>query len=159
MIRFERSFRDDERGLEIIASRNHDQRFAVVEVSKELFRIVAGARDAEPQHVDGNARLNHLQPRNLPRNGVAAVASDYQAGVDINWTLRRIRPDSANLAAIVDQVNRLVLHLERERGEFLRSAGEKVEKIPLRHQRHKLAMRRHAPQAGPLEGIAPRRRR
>ena len=43
---------------------------------------------------------------------------------------------------VEDQVGDFVLHVEREAGEAFRLGGEKLEKIPLRHESNELAARR-----------------
>ena len=60
---FERALANDQCRLEIIAARDQDQRLAVVDVAEQIFGIVAGAADAKPQHVNGNAVLQHLEVR------------------------------------------------------------------------------------------------
>ena len=95
------------------------QSFAVIEISEQLFGIVRGTADAEPQHVDGNAGLDHLQPRRLPGDGVPAVAPDYQVGMDLYRPVRGPGAHSGDLPAIANQVNRLMLHFaDRSEGNF-----------------------------------------
>src|SRR5580692_9803343 len=140
------------RRLEIIAARNQDQRRTVVDVAEQIFGIVAGAADAEPEDVDGNALLQHFEVRRLARDRVSSVASDHQVGANLRLTLRRLRHYAANPSAFVDQIDRLVLQAQVEAGELLRLAGKKIQEVPLRHQRDKLAVSRQRAEIGGAKG-------
>ena len=153
-ISFERAFADHQPRLEVIAPRDQNERLAVVDIAEQLLGIVAGAADAEPQHVDGNAELLHLEAGGLADARVTAIAADDQIGQDIDRAIRRLRHHAANASIGRRSGPAASFCMRRVKlGKLLRLVGEEVEKVPLRHERDELAVRRQTAEVGGVKGV------
>ena len=64
-----------------------------------------------------------------------AVAADDEIGADGERAVRRVGAQPDDAAALLDQIGRLRLHAQIEGLVALAVVGQKIEKIPLRHQR------------------------
>jgi hypothetical protein len=73
---------------------------------------------------------------------VPSVAAHGEVGTHLERTIRRVGAHAGHAAALLDQVDRLRPHADVERGVALAVLAEKIEKVPLRHQRDELAARR-----------------
>ena len=71
-----------------------------------------------------------------------SIAADDEVSADGKRAVRRIGPQPDDAAVLHDQIGRLRLHAQVERLVAFALAGEKIEKIPLRHQRDIFAVRR-----------------
>jgi len=60
----------------------------------------------------------------------------------ITFTVGSLHPNTSDALLVEDQIDHLVLHMEAKRREAFGFSGEKVQKIPLRHESDKFAVRR-----------------
>jgi hypothetical protein len=84
----------------------------------------------------------YFESRGLPRRRISPVASHFQIGPDLDNAFRRPRLHSRDLSRIMNQSHYRMLHPKVEAGEQPGALREKIQKIPLRHQRDELAVRR-----------------
>ena len=71
----------------------------------------------------------------------------------VERAVRRVRTSPDDAAALLDQISRLRLHPQIEARVAPAVRGEKIEKIPLRHQRDELAVGRHVGQIDELHAF------
>src|SRR5207248_6249446 len=96
---------------------------------------------SKPEHIDWNAKFQDLELCGFAHHRVTAVAADHEVRPDFNLrSAASPRLDSCDLFSIANQIDSLMLHSQIESGKFHCLSGKKVQKIPLRHQRDKLAM-------------------
>ena len=67
------------------------------------------------------------------------VASDDEIGPDLKRPVGRGGPHAGNPSVALDQVDRFGPHTQMKRGIALAPVGEKVEEVPLGHQRDEFA--------------------
>ncbi len=75
---------------------------------------------------------------------MTAVAANRQLGANVDFAVRRHCAHPGHAAAVPDQIDCLGTHAQIERPIAPRMIGEKIEEVPLRHQRNELALRRQA---------------
>jgi hypothetical protein len=83
------------------------------------------------------------------------VGTDNKAGADFKWTLRLYCADARHDAVFFNEPRHLGLHDKAKRRIKLRLLFPEVERVPLRHQRQKLAVRRNTPEIPNDHGTAP----
>src|SRR5215471_10999502 len=76
------------------------------------------------------------------------VAAEDQIARYLQRTLQRANVGADDLAASGTERHHLALHLQCKIGVAPRLCGEKVEKVPLRHERDKLGPRRQVSEVG-----------
>ena len=81
-----------------------------------------------------------------------SIARHYQIRQDMNGPVGRTCFYSGDPIARPDQVNPFVPHPKLKASESLRAIGEKIQEIPLRHQRDKLAARGQMAEVGGPKG-------
>ena len=77
---------------------------------------------------------------------MTTIGADDKVGADREFTFGRLRANADDAAALLDQVGSLGAHAQIEGLVALAAGGEKIEKIPLRHQRDVFAMGRQVGQ-------------
>ena len=139
---------NDESTLPVIATVDHDQDPASVEPAGGLIRIRGMAGQPHPEYVDRCADVLHLEASPVADDGVSPVCTDSQLGSDLKGAIpcRRSHPD--DLAVLFQEPGHLGVHQEVERGIALRSLGDEIEEVPLRHERDELAMSREVSEVG-----------
>lgn len=112
------------------------------------------AGKAEPEDVDGDTLFDDIEVSCGNTGGMAAIAADYEVGIDPLGTVGSLRDDSRNLhgALVVDEACGLPTHAEREIRELGGLGGEEVEEVPLRHEGNKFACGGEMPEVGDGEG-------
>ena len=83
-----------------------------------------------------------------------SVGADHQIGADRERTLRRGCPKAGDTAAFLDQLFRLRLHAQIEGFVAFAVLCQKIEEVPLRHQRDIFAVRRQVGEIGYPDAIA-----
>ena len=100
------------------------------------------ARQAKPQHVDRRTQLFDLQTRAFAHHRLAAVGADNQVSANFQLSCRRPGLGTDNAVSFFDQIGDFRLHFQIEgriaRGVFV----DEIQKVPLRHEREELAVRR-----------------
>jgi hypothetical protein len=76
------------------------------------------------------------------------TAGDHQIGPDIQIALGRSRPHTSDAAVLPDETGCFRARAQIEGRVLLPLLGQKVEKIPLRHQSDEFAVRRQIPEIG-----------
>src|SRR5437762_9156541 len=75
---------------------------------------------------------------------MAAIRTNDQVSLHFALAVRAFHADADNLFIFKKQIDDFMLHGQSKGGEVHCAAGEKVEKIPLRHESDKFAARRQA---------------
>jgi hypothetical protein len=122
---------------------------------KVLAAIVGTTADPHPHDVHRRAEIDDRETGALPYDRVPPVGADDQAGVTIERALRRSRANARHYAVFQDEPRHLGFHEEAETRIALRVLFDEVEKIPLRHERQKLAVRRHMPEVSDGDDVRP----
>ncbi len=104
--------------------------------------IIGPFADAHPQHVDGRAQVDHFEARFFAHQRAATICSHGQIRADLQFALRSFCARSRHAAFFFDQAGHLGFHSQMKARIRLGMPGDKIQKIPLRHQRQKFAMRR-----------------
>ena len=84
---------------------------------------------------------------------MATVRTNDQVSSHFALALWSFRADARNPIIFKNQIDDFMLHGQSKGGEVLCAAGEKVEKIPLRHESDKLAARRQTREIGNGNGM------
>src|SRR5665213_1722763 len=58
---FKGTLPDNESRLEVVAARDKDQHFPVIDISQQLLGIVRFPADTKPKHVDRDSHLDYVQ--------------------------------------------------------------------------------------------------
>src|SRR5579863_3829275 len=74
---------------------------------------------------------------------MTSIAPHHQIRTDLQLSIFIPRDKSCNSIALFQQIGRFVLHEQLKGRELLRLTREKVQEIPLRHERHEFAGRRY----------------
>ena len=121
-------------------------------MAEGLAGVVFAPRQAEPEHVHRRADVLDLKTGALAQRRMAAVAAHRKIGADLDLAVRRFRPHADNAAAFLDQIGRLRLHMQIEGRVDLAVRRQKIEEVPLRHQRDEFAARRQVAEVGKRNG-------
>src|SRR5665213_2012293 len=127
----ERTLRDNQASLKIVATVDQDQRPAIVDIPQQLLGIARSTRNAKPKHIDRHTELLHLKTHGSPHRRMPPVASHDKVRLDVYRSLRRSRLHSGDSVAHTNQVGALALHPELKARESLRAIGKKLQEIPL----------------------------
>src|SRR5215469_11430206 len=148
---FIRTFRDDETRLKIILAIDQDQRLSVVDVAEHLRRVAWPAAQPKPQDIDRHAMLDYFKSGRAARRRMAAIATHYE--IRTHMHLSPIVPGhySGDAPAASSQIHHFMLHEQVKRGEHLCMTGNKVQEIPLWHERDKFAVHWHMAKVGHFE--------
>src|SRR5437660_7289472 len=140
----ERTFRNNEADLKIVAAIKQDEKLAVPEKSKGLSRIVSAFGKAHPKNVDRHTELLEVKICSRMRDRLPAVGADYQIGINVAFALWRLRSHAHDAVVFEKKIDNLMLHVERKAWKTFRVRSEEVQKIPLRHKRDKFTARRQS---------------
>ncbi len=151
---FQRPFRNDIGALPIIPAVDRDHDRAGIEKAKAFFRVAVLALEPEPQHVHRRAEIIDSEACALAHHRMAAIAGDNEARAHRDVALGRGRAHAGDRAVLLDQVSALGLHHQMEGGEALRLLGQKIEEVPLRHQRDIGAMHREVAEVADRDRLA-----
>ena len=101
----------------------------------------------------GAPRSSTVSLEHAAHGRMAAVASHGELGTDLDRTVRRVSAHAGHPAPLLGQLDCLRPHPQTERWIFPASFDEKVQEVPLRHQREKLGAGRQMTKV--REGIFP----
>src|SRR6476620_9466340 len=73
---------------------------------------------------------------------MAAVAADHKRGVNLDVAAGGFGAQPGDTAAVRDEIGRLRLHQQVKAWIALAMLGDKIEEVPLRHERDEFAVRR-----------------
>src|SRR5436189_642190 len=138
----ELAFWDNKTDLEIIASVEENKQLPVAKKSKRLWRIVFPFGKAHPKDVDRHAEFLDLEFSSRVRNRMPTIRANDQVSPHFALALRSLYPNAGNVVTFKKQIDNFVLHVQRKGGEPFCLAGEKIQKIPLRHKSDEFAARR-----------------
>src|SRR6266581_277252 len=79
---------------------------------------------------------------------MASICADYEVRVNLDPSVRRIRQHANDFSLVFNQVDRFDLHLQAEVRILFSMFGDKIEKIPLRHEGDELALGRQMRKIG-----------
>src|SRR5476649_891006 len=91
-------------------------------------------RNVHPKDIDGRAKFLNFKAGARVRDGMSAIRSDDQIGAKLALALRSFDAHTSDALLVEDEIDNLVLHLEREGRKAFGSGGEEVQEIPLRHE-------------------------
>lgn len=137
------AFGDEITDLEVVVAIDENDETAVVEVAECVFRVGGLACNAEPENVYGDALVNKREMCGDSRDGVAAVTTDCECGLDLDGTVWGIGQHTGGGAVVgLDEVGGFPAHVERKAGEASGLLGKEVEKVPLGHERNEFSVGR-----------------
>src|SRR3984885_3168721 len=110
-------------------------------MAEHVFGVVGFFRQPHPENIDGRAEIFDLKSSALANDRVAAGGPARQYPAHLERTARRSSADAHNATVFNQQIGRLITHQHAKRRKFLSFFGQKIQKIPLRHQRDELAVR------------------
>jgi hypothetical protein len=140
------ALRHDIGALPIIAPVQLDDEGAGAERAAGLVVIAGALGQAEPEHVDRRAEIVQRQPGLPAQHRAAPVRGD---GEQPRPRLAPVgKPHAGDPAALLDQVDRLGVHRQREGRIELRLLAEEIEEVPLRHQGDEPAFDREVAEVG-----------
>src|SRR4029453_13724549 len=140
--RVELAFWDNKTDLEIIAPVEENEQFPVAKKSKRLWRIVFPLGKAHPKDVNRDAEFLDLEISSRVRNRMAPIRANDQVSPHFAVALRGLYPNAGNIVIFKKQIDDFMLHVQSKGGELLCLAGDKIQKIPLRHESDEFAGRR-----------------
>ncbi len=137
----EGAFGDDVADLKVVDAIDEDDQAAVVDVAEAVFGIGWMAGNAQPKDVDGDAVIDERQMGGVARDGVAAVATDGKGRGDFYGAVGGVGDDADDGAiGLLEETGRLPTHAEVEARVARGFLCEKVEEVPLGHERDELCM-------------------
>src|SRR4030095_201321 len=142
-----------EADLEIIATIEQDEQFAVLERSERLLRIVRTLGETHPKNINRHAELLELQLRARMRNCVPAIGADDKIGMKLALAVRRFFSHAGHAIPIPQKIDNFVLHPQLEGWEHFCLFREKIQKVPLRHEGNEFAVRRQTREIGHRNGM------
>src|SRR6266571_3930693 len=89
-------FGNNEAALPVIAAVEQHKKFAVLEKTERLLRIILFFGDAHPEHVDRHAKLAQLETGARVNRRVPPVRSDDEVRAHFHFTARSFRADTDN---------------------------------------------------------------
>ena len=116
--------------------------------SKRLGRVVFPFGNTHPEDIDRDAEFLELEFSSRVRDGMTTIRTNDQVSSHFARAVRGLHADADNLFIFKKQIDDFMLHGQSKGGEVLCAAGEKVEKIPLRHESDKFAARRQTREIG-----------
>ncbi len=149
------AFGDEVADLEVVVAIDEDDETAVVEVAECVFRVGGLACNAEPENVYGDAVVNKREMCGDSRDGVAAVATDCECGLDLDgavWGIGQYTRSGAVLG--LEEAGGFPAHAERKTGEASGLLGEEVEEVPLGHERDEFSVGGEVGNIGHLKALA-----
>ena len=144
----EPAFGDDEGALPIIAAVEHDEQVSGLDASEDNASVLRALGEAQPQRIHGRAEILDLEAGKVAHRRVAPVGADHEIGLHVERPLRHLRPHAHHVVAVFHQIGDLGLHAQAEAWIGPRLVGEKIEKLPLRHEGDEVAARRQMREVG-----------
>ena len=144
----EAAFGDDIGALPIVAAVECDEHHAGLDAAERLGAVGWALGEAEPDHVHRRAEILDFQSGPQPHIGVAAVGTDDEIGPDLQRPFRRLGMQAEHAAMLGDEIGDARAHPEMKARIAARLLGEKIQKVPLRHQGDEAAMRRQMREIG-----------
>ena len=146
--RVELAFWDNKTDLEIITPVEENEQFPVSKKSKRLWRIALPFGKAHPKDIDRYAEFLDLEFSFRIHDRVATIRANDQVSAHFALTVWSFHADARDVIIFKKQIDDLMSHVQSKGGEPLGVAGEKVQKIPLRHESDKFAARRQTREIG-----------
>src|SRR3989441_9119671 len=151
----ERSFAHDQTALPVIAPVDHDEDLSVVDPPQELPRIARFARDAHPENIHRRPELDRRECGGRAHRRLPAIGADHEIGRHLPHSRRRPHPHAGDALAVEREAGHFGFHLQLKSGVDAGSLRQKVEEVPLRHERQELAADRKVGEVGERErGVA-----
>lgn len=147
------TLRDCKAALPIIPAIEQDENSAGDEMAKGVSGIIGTPRQPHPQHIHRRADIDDLEARLLAHLRAAPVGADDEICAHGEFAIGDHRSQAGDAPVVEDQVANLRLHSQLEGGIPPRVFGQKVQKIPLRHEGDEPAMRRQMCKIGHLYKI------
>jgi hypothetical protein len=95
--------------------------------------------------------LDYFQSGRTPDKGMPAIAARNQIRTDLQLSPFVLYDNSGDPVAVSHQAGSFVLHEKLKGREPPGVASEKLQEIPLRHESHEFAARRHMAEIGDIE--------
>ncbi len=135
------TLRNDKRALPVVVAVQHDEDASGIDMAEDLSGIARMLRQPQPQHVHRCTAIDHLEAGGIAQRGMPAVTGDDKLGANVQRAIGTTRGHADHGVAFTDQVDRVGLHQQPERGKALRLIREEIEEIPLRHEGNELRLR------------------
>src|SRR4029077_14902468 len=144
---------NDEAALPVIAAVEQQEEFAVLKKAERLFRVIRLLGDAHPERFDWRAKLTQAKTGADMCRRVSPVRANHEVCAHFQSAARSLCAHTDHLLILNQHVDDLGLHEQLEGREPFGVAGEKIEKIPLRHERDEFAARRESREIGNRDGL------
>lgn len=142
------AFGDHVAALPTFAAVDQDKELAVPKKAKRLFGIAVPFRNAHPKHIDRHAKLANFEAAAVAYDGTAAVGPDYQVGTHFEVAIGRFCTEASYATSIYYKIDNFVFHTQVEPRKTFGVTGQKIQKIPLRHESDELASGRQVREIG-----------
>jgi len=147
----DRSLRDDEAALPVLAAVEHDEQPARGEPAETTDGVLGPAGESKPQHVHRRAELFDSKPGLAPDDRVPAVGGDDERRLHLEPALGRVHRDADHAARLFDEPGHLRAHPKLEGWIAAGPLRQEVQEVPLRHERDEPAPRRQVGEVGDRE--------
>src|SRR6266404_3146327 len=94
-----------------------------------------------PEGVNRHTQFLNLKAGAGVGDGMTSIRADDKIGAKITFTVQSLDPNTRDALLVENEIDHFMLHLEDERRKALGFGGEKIQKIPLRHEGDELAVR------------------
>src|SRR4029077_984502 len=121
--------------------------------TERLPGIVRTFGDPHPQNIDWHAELADLKAGTVANGGTAAIGANHEIGAHVEFAPRRFYTHTCDVFTFDEQVGDLVFHPQVKSRKPLRVTGQKIQKVPLRHENDELAARRQPSEIGDPHGV------
>src|SRR5436190_5229747 len=137
-----RALRNYKGTLPVLITIDRHQNAPSIDASERLLGIVLLSRNTHPEHVHGSALVDNLQSSLQPHGPMPAICADHQIGTHNQFTLGTSGTHANHSSLLLEQIHRLGLHSQMKLGISSPVFGEKIKKVPLRHEGNKLCASR-----------------
>ena len=133
------AFRNDAAALPIGAAVDHRQHAPRREAAEAFVRVALLSRQLEPKNIHRRAEVLDGELGVVAHARTAPVGGDDEPCIDNQLSVRPCRRHAADALAVEQEFFSRRLHQQTEIGQRSRMFGDKVEKIPLRHEGDEIA--------------------
>ncbi len=132
-------FRDNERTLPIGVAIDQDENPSSLGMAEGLLGIIRFAAQAHPHHIHRGADREDFEAGARANDRASTIGSHGEVSADFESSRWSLGLESDDRAILFDQVGDFCIQLKLKSGTFSRVFGDKVEKVPLRHEHEEFA--------------------
>src|SRR5207249_761051 len=132
-------FRNDGAALPVRAAVDGHEDAPGVDPAERLSRVTGRARESKPEHVHRRPEILDLHAGVLADDGMTAVSRHHEIRADLERAAWALGLDTDDCSAFLEHAGDLRAHQESEGWIARALVSEKIEEVPLGHEREEAA--------------------